>query len=583
MIVLGINDGHGASAALLRDGALIAACEEERLSRLKNHSGFPKLAIAEVLDLAGVDAAEIDLVAVAGRYAASGIVPEGTFSRTNVLAHYRKAGARRDGLIAVKDKLHRVGPIRAVRRHRQSTARGQAFGARFPMAQVQLIEHHECHAAAAYFGWGATDTPTLVLTADGDGDDLSATVSVAQGRQIDRIAGIDRRDSLGGMYEAVTFLLGMQPQEHEYKVMGLAPYAGDAPAVRHLADRLWDLVEFPSDGLGWRRRPGVPPFNRCTRFLGKLFRHERFDHIAGATQSFTERLLVEWVERCIRATGVTRVAVSGGVFMNVKANWRILNLPDVSDFFVCPSCGDSSNAIGAAFARCAAESNSRWPQPLGHLYLGREFSNADVEEALRGWTSSSGDAIDVRWPDDPELMVAELLAQGHVVARAKGRMEFGARALGNRSLLADASRRDCARVLNQAIKARDFWMPFAPATPVEDASKYVEKPSGTHFVSPYMMVAFPTYDTTRPLFQSALHPADWTARLQEVPEGWAPDFHGLLRHFERLRGHSIILNTSFNMHGEPIVRSPSDALAVFGASGLRYMQLGDAIISKLDP
>ncbi|MHB8669443.1 MAG: carbamoyltransferase C-terminal domain-containing protein [Acidimicrobiales bacterium] len=586
MDVLGIHDGHNASAALVRDGELIAACEEERFTANKNQAGYPANAVQSVLNLGGVAPERLDLIAVAGRYAAAGFVAASAFSRHATRRHHQDTLAGRDRRYRLKTQLSRVPALRHRRRAHQLRRRQGAFEGVFPDSRVVLIDHHECHAAGAYYGWGQLDVPVLVLTADGDGDDLCGTVSLGNGGQLERIAAIPKDSSLGWPYEAVTFLLGMQPFEHEYKVMGLAPYAVGAPAVKPLVERLLALYALDgtgprgntaSDRLGWRRAHGVPPLNHPTRTIWEIVRHQRFDHVAGAIQEATEIALVSWVRRCIAETGVEQVALSGGVFMNVKANGRILALDEVHGLFVMPNCGDGSNAIGAAFA--ATASGGCPPRPIGPLYLGEEITDDQVRAALA--KRAGGPIIfEVRWPDDPEGAVAELLAQGEIVARATGRMEFGARALGNRSVLADPSRPDCVRTINELIKARDFWMPFAPAVPAEDADRYVQKPARPQgFTSPYMMVAFPSRSDTAAAFPAAMHPADRTARLQEVPEAWNPSFHRLLRHFERLRGNSILLNTSLNIHGSPIARSADDALDVLQHSGLQHLQLGNALIS----
>lgn len=280
------------------------------------------------------------------------------------------------------------------------------------------------------------------------------------------------------------------------------------------------------------------------------------------------------------------MALSGGVFMNVKANARVLEMPEVEELFVMPTCTDASNSLGAAYSAYAqvrhANNQSMDSKPLGPLYLGEDISDQQVRSAVNALRDGESSRVHVEWPNDPEAVVAQLLAKGEIVGRAKGRMEFGARALGNRSILADPARPDCVRTINQLIKSRDFWMPFAPSAPAEEAARYVVKPpKRIPFISPYMMMTYASRPEKASAFPAAMHPADHSARLQELSESFNPDFYRLLRSFERLTGESIVLNTSLNLHGYPIVRTAGDALHVLRNSDLRYLQLGNAIISKV--
>ena len=259
--------------------------------------------------------------------------------------------------------------------------------------------------------------------------------------------------------------------------------------------------------------------------------------------------------------------------MNVKLNKAILELPEVDRLFVYPSCGDESNAMGAAYW---VHNETRGPSelsPLGSLYLGSCYSEDSIESALGGKTG-----LRHTKEADIESRVATLLAEGHVVARFKGRAEFGARALGNRSLLADPCREDVVREINEMIKSRDFWMPFAPSVLEEDLDELLENPK--RFFSPYMMMALDTRDPAS--LKGATHPYDHTARPQAVRESYNPDYHRLIRLFKERTGRGALLNTSFNLHGYPIVETPEDALQVLEQSGLRYLAIGDVLVEKAE-
>jgi carbamoyltransferase len=260
--------------------------------------------------------------------------------------------------------------------------------------------------------------------------------------------------------------------------------------------------------------------------------------------------------------------------MNVKANLAILELPEVESMFVFPSCGDESNSIGAACFTAAQRGEAI--EPLGAIYYGEPITNGEAEVALKSASQRRG--FRFRWIADVERKVACELAQGRIVARAKGAAEFGARALGNRSILARADSPSVVRTINQAIKNRDFWMPFAPAVLAERAARYYEKPKPLE--SPYMMFAFRTRPESREALAGAQHPYDFTTRPQEVRAEHNPEFHRLLEEYESISGQAAVLNTSFNLHGEPIVHRAKDAVDVFLRSGLEYMALANWWVEK---
>src|SRR5437773_1962371 len=333
--------------------------------------------------------------------------------------------------------------------------------------RVSFVDHHTCHAAAAYFGSPFAGAPALVLTNDNSGDGLCATASRGRGVTLERSeATPSGPGSLGSFYTLVTLLLGMKPGEHEYKVMGLAPYAP-----------------------------------------------------AGSTD---------------RAAAALRA---------------------VFDF-----------ADGR-------------PRPFGPAYLGPGIDDGEVETVVRRRDLAARHRVSE--PPRMEERIAELLASDGVVARCAGRMEFGARALGNRSILANPSDHRVVPLINRMIKNRDFWMPFAPSVLGEREADYLVNPKG--LASPYMMLAFPTNPKRRDEIIAAIHPHDGTARAHIVDEAWNPPYYRVLREFEARTGIGAVLNTSFNLHGEPLVASPEDAVDTFERSGLPHLALGRYLISKRTP
>jgi len=564
--VLGISDTHNASAALMGDAIALAALQEERPTREKNFSGFPARSIAYVLDAAGLSPGDVDVVALAGEHQP----PDR--DRQGILDEYERNGSLR---ARVKAALRRTPVFDAYRLKRRSDRLAKVLALGFREEAVRFIEHHACHAASAYYGAGRLDAPTLVVTCDGAGDGVCATVSVGRDGRLERLWSVPWADSFGLLYAHVTFLQGMVPLEHEYKIMGMAPYAKGAAASR-VADRLWGLFTWDAEKRPvWRRRNGVPHMYYAQALLSQIFHRERFDAVMAGTQLFTERMLCEFVRRAVRATGVRRVALSGGVFMNVKANKEILALDEVNELFVFPSCGDETNAIGACYHEYANVADADRIAGIGDFYLGPAWSGSSVTAAL---SHAASIGMKVTREPDIERRVAELLAGGEVVARFAGREEFGARSLGNRAVLAHPVRHGVVQQINEAVKNRDFWMPFASSVLDTRASEYFVNPKSAS--SPYMILSFDTTGKGASELANGIHPYDKTCRPQVVTRAFNPDYWRLIDEFRELTGIGGVVNTSLNLHGEPLVHEPMDAVAVLQKSGLRHLALNEYLVQK---
>jgi carbamoyltransferase len=550
------------------------ALQEERLRRVKNWSGFPSQAVKWILKESGLDINQIDWIAFNGHYAA---FPQ---TRDQLMYEYRhindfgvtlRRNARRIGTRIARA----VGLLDFVHGGKRAKRAQALIEQGFPRDRVIFVEHHTAHGAAAYFGRGIFSDDVLVLTADGSGDGVCATVSVGRRGKLERLHAIPMANSIGNIYAMVTYQMGMVPLEHEYKLMGLAPYA-ELRGVDQVFDALNKLVRFdPAVPLGWIRDESCPETYCSYDFFRSLFEGKRFDWIAGGLQRFTETVLTQWVRNCIHATGIGRVALGGGIFMNVKANKLIMELPEVSDLFVYPSCGDETNAMGAAYWVFAQKAGHEGIRPLREFYFGPAYTNEQVEQALSAFRFRTP----VKFAKLPKIerTVAELLAAGQVVARHCGREEFGARALGNRSILANPSDTNSVHVINEAIKSRDFWMPFAASILAERASDYVVNPK--NIKSPYMILTFDTTNRHREI-AAGTHPYDHTVRPQVIERSWNPRYHALIKEFESITGVGGILNTSFNLHGYPIASSPADSLEVFDRSGLRNLAIEDWLVQK---
>jgi carbamoyltransferase len=579
MIVLGITETHCATAAILRDGVIVGCASEERFTRLKNDAGYPRLAIDALLRQCRLTPADIDGVALAGTQAyarewMNRVLHDAAYAREyygvrleaparGLRKKVRKLGAR----VGIADSAR--GKLELAPAERLAFVTEHLGIAR---DRIVTYDHHACHAAAAYFGSHFAGAPALVLTNDNSGDGLCATASTAQGNALERReATPSAAGSLGSFYSFVTLLLGMKFGEHEYKVMGLAPYA---PA--HLAERaeaalreLFDLEATVPARFAWKRR------GSRYRLLLEATLGQRFDAIAAAAQRIVEDGLLRWARLMRERHGGDRLALGGGVFMNVKANGLIAEEDWLRDLFVFPSCGDESNAVGAAYLAYAARGGTA-PRPLGPAYLGPAIEAAEVEAVIR--TRDLSTRYRVSEHENIADRIADLLVSDGVVARCAGRMEFGARALGNRSILANPSDHRVVTLINKMIKNRDFWMPFAPSILREREADYVVNPKG--FASPYMMLAFPTNPKRRDEILAAVHPQDGSARAHLVDQAWNPEYHQVIREFERRTGTGAVLNTSFNLHGEPLVGSPDDAVDTFERSGLPHLALDRWLISK---
>ena len=565
--ILGIHDGHNCGASLSLNGKIIASLSEERLSRRKNEVGYPKMSIEEVLRIGGVTAADLSEVAYASLFMhqqAYLTELEGWYCVG--LEEQRADFAKPQGYQKVIFKQRTADRIKTASDHLGIAS-----------DKVTFVEHHLAHLTAAYFTAPniAPNQKALGLTCDGAGDGLAGSVSVCQGNGIKRIASIDRHASLGKIYSRITMMMGMTPWEHEYKLMGMAPYA-ELERADTAADIFRGMLKLSDDGISFEQ-VGELSMNYCYRTLRDAFERVRFDTIAGATQFFTEEMLVNWVKACVKKTGITDIVAGGGVFMNVKANMLIAELPEVTSFYVMPSAADESLSIGACLHRYY-EGNSKLDHTesiFDNLYLGGDFTKKQEEIAIQ---HTCGGNIEVKELENVDESVATLLANDEIVARSRGRMEWGARALGNRSILVSGHDYRVVDELNQAIKQRDFWMPFAPSILAESTERYFSDPKN---INPQFMThTFETGIEGRAHLAAGTHPRDHTIRDKLFKKNANPYYHSLLSSFEQKTGRGGLVNTSFNLHGEPIVYSPEDAIRVLQKSGLKHLALGHFLLSK---
>lgn len=570
MRILGIHDGHNASVCLLEDGEVKWLIQEERMRREKNFDGFPEMALNKVMELGQLTAKDIDFVAMNGVY-----MPR-PMNRTQLLAAFKNYG----GLAStIRSHLKSISFIDAIKRSKNRAKRLDRLSAYgIEESKVRFVDHHTCHASSAYYGNANFDEPILVLTNDGAGDRICASVSVGERGVLTRLAAVDENHSIGLLYAMFTFLSGMVPLEHEYKLMGMAPYA-DSKGVRKVADEFHKMFELGDDGLTWRFTKGFSIYS-SREFFKEFIYLKRFDHLMGGIQLFVEEFLAAWVKNAIKKTGIRKLALAGGTFMNVKANQKLMELDEVDEIFVFPSCGDESNSFGAAMSLFASMGNCQKIGKLGTVYWGVEWSDGAVRAAFDNFPFKCRYSIEHF--DNIESKVASVLAVGDVVARFKGREEFGARSLGNRAIIANPAKPEVIKEINEMIKCRDFWMPFASSILFESMDSYVRWNPKKN--APYYMIM--TYDT-RALAHSqisgGIHPYDKTVRPQCVKREHNLDYWRLINQFQEITGIGGVLNTSLNLHGLPLVYAPEDAFEVIENSGLKHLAIGNYFVSKCEP
>lgn len=571
MYTVGIHDGHNASVALFENNELIFALQEERITREKNASGFPKEAFKYMMEYQGITDQEIDQYVLANNHM---IIEEGVSTREKVLERRSESISFKR---AVKDILRETPLYRFWSRRLKKKKIEQCKSNGIDPDKLTIIEHHTTHANNAYYmSPFKKEDRVLVITADGGGDKISATVNIAEDGKLRRVNEVPDTASLGYLYAAVTWYMGMVPNEHEYKLMGMAPYAKD-DYIEPVIEKLKGVLQFTDeDSLVWKNVLGKSTF-RLGKYLDKNFKRTRFDLLCGGIQTFTEELLTELVERNLRHYEADKICLSGGVFMNVKANQRISELKEVEDIFIMPSCGDETNSIGAALEYLVENKNADKEsiKPLdGNFCFGPSIKEDDLEKNLKEYEEK----YHIKKCPDIEKEVATLLSDNNIVARVKGKMEFGARALGHRSILANPSSYENVRVINEMIKQRDFWMPFAGSFLDEVCDNYIKNPKDID--APYMIITFDTHKNKWKDIQGAIQQYDKTSRPQVVSRDYDPEYWKLIQYFYEKTGIGCVLNTSFNLHGHPLVANTQDAMFVMKNSGLQYLAIEDYLLEK---
>jgi carbamoyltransferase len=562
MHILGIHTGHDAAACLLVDGAIIAIAAEERFSRVKHDSGFPAAAIGFCLEAAGLDARDLDIVAIAGAHLPIGMERHLRLSpiQQAIVAAARPV-SRRAAQVLRRDELGEL-PLSV---ERLSLA---------PECRLEHVDHHRCHAAAAAFT-RSSDAPCLVLTVDGIGDDVSTAVWQCVGGTLEPLARWGREGSMGWFYGIVTEALGWQHGDGEGTTMALAAYGDPAElldilAPFHPAYERGNLTQ-PHDfgrAMEWNRHGTLQWHFQEANAIRRLAEKHSAVNIAAAAQEILERQVLDLVRHWIDARAIRRLACAGGVFLNVKLNQRIWYEAGLEEQWIVPDAGDSGLALGAALHAWHAGAE-RPPSPLEHLSFGPSYGDDEVRMVL------DSRRLGYRHTADPAGDAARLLAEGRIVGWFQGRMEAGPRALGNRSILMSPLTASNKDVLNSRVKFREGFRPFCPSIPAEHRATYLDGGRAEDF----MITSFRVAPEKHERIPAVVH-VDGTLRPQTVRRDVNPLFHSLLDAFGRRTGEFALINTSFNVKGEPIVCHPRDAIRCFFDTGLDALVIGGFVLEK---
>jgi carbamoyltransferase len=561
--ILGIWDGHDSGAALLQDGRIRFAVNEERLSRRKLEISFPARSIDACLHHAGLSARDVQVVAASTSDPAKtlGRLWPGSKERYYAVRRRKSFPGALAGLTrALKYRITEWPPGAASRALSRAALRRQLARHALGHADLRLLDHHEAHGAAA--AWMADFAPCAVLTIDGLGDGLSATISRFRDGRLERVAASPARHSLGVFFEHVTNLLNMRELEDEGKVMALADYAapvpdGDNPLLPWLRVR---------DGVIHTEWPGHALRAPLARVHWR-FANEQFAYMA---QRAVEQAVVALARDAVRLTGLARLALAGGVVSNVKATRRVRLLPEVEEVFVFPHMGDGGLAVGAAVLAAAAAGE---PVALtgGRLDLGPAYDVEAIGSSLRA-AGLPTDAV-----SNLPCRVAELLAGGRIVMWFQGAMEYGPRALGHRSVLARPDRLDIRDRLNLALKRRVWYQPFCPSVLESEAPRLLADWTGGR--NRAMTMAYQVAEAGKSHMAGVMS-VDGTCRPQIVADDEDGAFAEVLREGRRLWQAGAVLNTSFNIHGEPLVCSPAEAIDVFIRSGADALAIGPFLLNR---
>jgi carbamoyltransferase len=558
MITLGINYNktHDSAACIVRDGEVLFAVAEERLSRIKHDAGFPRMAIQACLDFANVRVDQLDEVCFGWTTAGAGFRHD--------LKCLATGGLPLTYLNVLTTTLYFLSMW-----HQESGAKRfrELFGG--GKARMRFVDHHLAHAISAYAYSGFEDSAIVVM--DGRGAWEATSIWHGSKGRLQHVTTIPFPDSLGLFYSEFTEYLGFQRNSDEWKVMGLAPYG--APGVK--LDAFIDPEAAPYRvnhkllfGNGSGSFSGMTPLLGPARAPESEI-DERHKNVAYAVQDACEIAVLSIVRMAVEKTRCRNLCLAGGVALNSKANGKIVASGLVDRIFVQPAASDDGVTLGAALVPYLDNGGSLPNKAMRHAYLGPAFDDVAIENVLRTYKLRYSRVT------DPAEAAAELLANGKILGWFQGRMEFGPRALGSRSILADPRDPEMTAKVNNAVKFREWWRPFAPSLKKEAASEYLESATD----SPFMILTAQVRPEKRSVIPAVTH-VDGSARPQTVEKEINPLYWRLIDEFEKRTGVPVVMNTSFNLRGEAIVHTPTDAVRTFFSSGMDALVIGSFVVEK---
>ena len=573
MAILSFSNEHEAGAAIIKEGKIIAAINEERLTRVKNQDGFPQKSIEAVLRLANLKPHDIEYV----------IIPEISKARdllTTVLRHYpcnvflRPQEGKVSFLDVVRQFLMSFAVLLSTywRVLRQHPADERRLKKMFPQAKFYRVEHHVAHAASAFFTSGYPKA--IIVTSDYWGDFVTTMVAIGEGKNIRVVRRTYYPNSLGHYYGMLTMWLGFRANRHEGKILGLAAFGNaNSPIYQEVKSMLYcdglRLVAPFMMGKLWHPKLGF--LKNCT--MRRLVENHPREDVAAVFQRRFEEVMTELVSNAVQQFKIDKVVLAGGSFANVKLNQRILEARGVAGVFVYPNMSDGGLSQGAALHFDIGR-NGSVAHTLPNAYYGPSFTNEEIEAALRA------EHLEYTYHPEIEQEIARLIAAGNVIARFNGAMELGPRALGNRSILYPATDPAVNKWLNQRLKRTEF-MPFAPVTLEEYAEKCYKNFKGAAYAAKFMVITFDCTDYMKENSPATVH-VDGTARPQVINERDNPSYYKILKEYCKLTGIPTLVNTSFNMHEEPIVCTPQDAVRSFLQGHLDYLAIGPFLVKGKD-
>jgi carbamoyltransferase len=554
-----ISQGHDSAAALVVDGEIVAAAAEERFNLQKHTGEFPIHAIGYCLSAAGLSIGEVDEIAHAFDYSP---YKQLYFLHPTTLKLYREVFAKS----ALLDQVRRTLPS-------------------FPLERVHQVSHHLAHAASAYFTSGWKDC--LVVVIDAMGEVHSVTVYEASENRLKKIREMSANDSIGIIYSLVTLHLGFEFNSDEYKIMGLAPY-GNPERFRSFFKQAVEIrangsIRIPMLHLN-RTRDERENYLTTRKYLSENLIPERKPEeditdahrdVAAALQECLNLVILHICKHFGSSTGLRRLALAGGVALNCTANGNLMRSGFFDQVYIQPAAGDDGAALGAALYRASvtgSSTNRRMPVP----FLGPRHSLDCIEAALAEFADQ---IVITRMTSLEETcsQAASRIAEGRVLAWYRGRMEFGPRALGNRSILADPGHPEMRDRINGMVKMREAFRPFAPAVSIQQVHLWFDVPPKTEL--PYMIATVDVREEHRTELPAITH-VDGSARVQTVSETDNPDFHALLCAVGKVTGREMVLNTSFNIKGQPIVDTPHQAVSTFLGTGIDFLFLDNVMVSR---